>query len=248
MEIILRNTMRVSLCVSLATLLLGFSVSAQTPDSKTTSFQLGDKVVVIPDPEGFEEAASQFEIIKKNMSATEDPGNDMLAVHLPKEDCERVRRGEFGAFKFYTKVSVRKANRTREETASDFSGLVSEFRKSGADALDINSPRMKAALERLEKSVSELGNSDSKPQMSQPVNLGEFDTRPNVYSVLLSLSYQYEENGVRRTRPILGGLTFLRVNQRLIYVYTYRSYTAKTDIEVLQDFTRKWVGKILAAN
>ena len=248
MKLTLRKIRRASLCVSLATLLLGFSVSAQTHDSKTSSFQLGDKVVVIPDPEGFEEAASQFEIIKKNMSATEDPGNDMLAVHLQVSECEKFRRGEFGPLSFYTKVSVRKVNRTKEETASDFAVLVSAFRKSGADVLDINSPRMKAALERLEKSVSELGNSDSKPEMSQPVNLGEFDTRPNVYSVLLSLNYTFEENGVRKTRPILGGLTFLRVKQRLIYVYTYRSYTSKTDIHVLRDFTREWVGKILAAN
>src|SRR6267142_5471958 len=96
MKLTLRKIRRGSLCVSLATLLLGFSVSAQTHDSKTTSFQLGDKVVVIPDPEGFEEAASQFEIIKKNMSATEDPGNDMLAVHLQVSECEKFRRGEFG--------------------------------------------------------------------------------------------------------------------------------------------------------
>ena len=239
---------RATLYLSIVILAASISLAAQTNAAKTTSFQLGNKAIAIPDPEGFEEAASQFEEIKRRMTATEDPGNDMLAVHLSKEDCEKFRRGEFIEPSFYTKISVRKENRTREETESDFSALVSQFRKTGADVLDINSPRMKATLEHLEKSLSELANSDTKLEMDQPVNLGEFDTRPNVYGVLLLLTYKLEEGGVRKTRPILGGLTFLRVNQRLIYVYTYRSYTSKDDIEVLQRFTQKWIGKILAAN
>ena len=236
------------LYLSIVILAASFSLAAQTTDARATPFQLGERVVTIPNPDGFEEAASQFESIKKQMTATEDPGNDMLAVHLPKEDCEKLRRGEFGAHDFYTKISIRKANRTRDETVSDFSALVSEFRKSGADVLDINSPRMKATVEHLDKSLSELNKSDTNLEMSQPVNLGEFDTRPNVYSVLLLLTYKYDENGVRKTKPIIGGLTFLRVNQRLIYVFTYRNYAAKTDFEVLQSFTKTWVGKILAAN
>src|SRR5712664_753017 len=86
MEIMFRKTFRASL-ISITTLLLVFSVSAQTHDAKTTSLQLGDKVVVIPDPEGFEEAASQFERIKKYMSDAEDPALDTLAIHLPIDDC-----------------------------------------------------------------------------------------------------------------------------------------------------------------
>ena len=48
--------------------------------------------------------------------------------------------------------------------------------------------------------------------------------------------------------PILGGLSFVRVKRRMIYVYTYRKYESKTDAVILRDFTRKWVGQILAAN
>jgi hypothetical protein len=203
---------------------------------------------VIPAPDGFEEAASQFEQVNGPMRATEDPGNDMLAVHLAKEDCERLRHGQFGAFNFYTKVSVRRALRASEYSEQQFASLISEFRKNGSSVLDINSARLKAAVERLDKTLSELSNSDARLEMSQPVPLGEMDTRPNVYSTLLSINYTYEDKGQRRQRPVLGGLTFMRLNQRLIYVYTYRSYNAKADIEIIQDFTKKWITKILAAN
>ncbi len=224
------------------------TVLGQTPDYKRTSVRLGDNTVIIPAPDGFEEAAAQFETIKQRMSATEDPGNDMLLVHLPHAQCETLRGGESVAFDVYTKVSIRKENRTRVETAKDFADLVAQFRQSGASALDVNSPRMKATLERLDKTVSDLNKEDAKFEMAQPVNLGEIDTRPNVYSVLLSLIIITEQNGSRVVQPILGGLSFVRVNERLLFVYTYRNYNSKADIEAIQSFTKNWITKILAAN
>jgi len=212
------------------------------------SLQLGDKVIILPSPAGFEEAASQFEDIKRRMTATEAPENDMLAVHMLKEDCAILRKGESTSLTFYTKVSIRKANRTTVKTEKDFGELVAVFRKDGTNILDPNSPRMKAIVERLDKAVAELYNSDAKLELTQPVNLGEMDTRPNVYSVLLLLNISSEVNGTRRDTPILGGLSFVRVKERLLYVYTYRHYTSKSDIDVLREFTKTWIGDILAAN
>src|SRR5437870_10313611 len=91
------------------TIALAVSVSAQAQTRKTNNtslLQLGDRVVVIPAPDGFEEAASQFEDVKARFTVTEDRGNDLLAIHLLATDCERLRRGESGPFNFYTKISV----------------------------------------------------------------------------------------------------------------------------------------------
>jgi hypothetical protein len=224
------------------------SAFAQTPKTSVTVFQLGDQATTIPTPEGFEEAASQFEVIKDRFTRTEAPENDMLAVHLPHADCERLRAGEFGPFNFNTKVSVRRAVRDQPYSAERFAGLVAEFRKSGAQILDINSPAMKSAVKRLDKSLSELNQQEAGVDLSQPINLGEFDTRPNVYSVMLVLNFKTKNGDSEVSTPVLGGLSYVRVGQRLIYVYTYRKYVSATDVEVLRDFTRKWIGQILAAN
>lgn len=169
-------------------------------------------------------------------------------MHIPKEDCEKLRRAEWPSFNFYTKVSIRRANRSITYTESNFSNLAAEFRKNGAEILDINSPRMKATVERIDKTLKELNNNDAKVGMSQPVNLGEIDTRPNVYSALLLMNVTYDDKGTLRTRPLVAGLSFIRVKDRLLFVYTYRNYGSKTDIEVIKDFTKKWIGEILAAN
>ena len=224
------------------------SAPAQTPKTKEASFQLGTQVVTIPAPAGFEEAASQFENIKNHFTLTEAPDNDMLAIYLPSADCDKLRAGEFGPLNFYTKVSIRRAVRDQDYPTERFAQLVTAFRQNGAQILDVNGPLMKAATARLDKSLTELSQQETQVDLSQPVNLGEFDTRPDVYSVMLLLNFTTTTADGQTTVPILGGLSYIRVKQRLVYVYTYRRYNSKADASILRVFTTDWINKILAAN
>ena len=235
-------------CAALAVVLLTSVVAVSQTAKTVTVFQLGDQEAKIPTPAGFEEAASQFENIKHHFTITEDPGNDMLGVYLTAADCNKLRAGEFGPFNFYTKVSVRRTVRAEDYSAERFANLVATFRKSGAQVLDINGTVMKNATERLGTGLSELNKQETKVDLGQPVNLGEFDTRPNIYSVMLLVNFKTKIGDNEVSTPILGGLSFVRVKRRMIYVYTYRKYESKTDAVILRDFTRKWIGQILAAN
>ncbi len=221
---------------------------AQKRKPAVAVFQLGNQATRIPAPLGFEEAASQFEKIKHHFTQTEAPDNDMLAVHLPRGDCDKLRAGEFGPFDFYTKISIRRAIRDEEYSAQRFASLVAAFRKTGGLILDINGPTMKGIVERLDKSLTELSQQSTEIDLSQPVNLGEFDTRPNVYSVMLLINFKTKIGDETANVPVLGGLSYVRIQQRLVYVYTYRKYKAGADVKVLRDFTKRWIGQILAAN
>jgi len=228
--------------------LVSTSAVAQTQKTGVTTFPLGNQLTVIPAPDGFEEAASQFEFIKDHFSRTEALDNDMLAVHLPRGDCDKLRAGESAPLNFYTKVSIRKAIRDEDYSAERFADLVATFRKTGSHVLDVNSPTMKGAVQQLDKGLSEINKKETRVALSQPVNLGEFDTRPNVYGVILMISFTSKSGDSKVTLPLVAGLSYVRVKQRLIYVYTYRRYNSVADVEVLRDFTRQWLGKILAAN
>lgn len=221
---------------------------AQKRKTVVAVFQLGNQATRIPAPAGFEEAASQFEKIKTHFSATEAPDNDMLAIHMSRADCKKLRAGAFGPFDFYTKVSIRRAVREEEYSAERFANLITTFRQSGTQILDINGPAMKDIVKRLDKSLTELNQQETEVELGQPVNLGEFDTRPNVYSVMLLMNFSTKAGEATASVPILGGLSYVRIKQRLVYVYTYRRYKAEADVQILRDFTRKWVGQILAAN
>jgi hypothetical protein len=221
---------------------------AQSRKTSVATFRLGSQLTKIPAPVGFEEAASQFDNIKSYFNSTEDPGNDVVTVHMPRADCNKLRAGAFGPFNFYTKIAIRKANRELDYSADRFAGLVAEFRKSGAKYLDVNSPLMKAAIARLGKGASQLNQEETQVDFSQPVNLGEFDTRANVYSTMLLLYVKTQSADGELSVPILGGLSYVRVGQRLIYIYTYRKFESQNDLAMLRDFTKRWIGQILAAN
>lgn len=224
------------------------SAGAQTPKADVANFQLGDQVITIPAPNDFEEAAAQFESVKIRFTVTEAPGNDMLAVHLTHADCENLRAGQAAPLNFYTKVSVSKTARSLDYSVERFASLVSEFRKTGAQVLDVNSPTMKETLEHLSKDLSDLNKKETQVDMDQPLNLGEFDTRPNVYSIMLLVNLKTQSGGAKVSNPTAGGISFVRVKHRLLFVYTYRKYESKADVETLRDFTKQWIGQILAAN
>src|SRR5450432_1708015 len=160
MKTVSGKTIRRRLLASVVTLMVSVSVLAQTRKAISTSLRLGDTVVVIPTPDGFEEAASQFDSVKTRFTATEDPGNDMLAVHMLTGDCEKLRHGEAGSLNFYTKISIRKAARETDFSALEFAAIPTEFRKNGATLLDINGPQMKASLDHIDKALSELSRSE----------------------------------------------------------------------------------------
>ena len=240
---------RLSLVIAFA---IAFVISpaavAQTRKTNVAVFQLGNQATRIPTPAGFEEAASQFEKIKSHFTATEAPDNDMLAIYMSRADCNKLRAGGFGPFDFYTKVSIRRGVREEEYSAERFASLITAFRQNGTQILDINGPALKDIVKRLDKSLTELNQQETEVELSQPVNLGEFDTRPNVYSVMLLMNVRTTTGDASASVPVLGGLSYVRIKERMVYVYTYRKYNAETDVQILRDFTREWIGQILAAN
>jgi hypothetical protein len=236
------------LAIASTVLFAGGVAMAQTIKADGLHFPLGDRMVTIPAPEGFEEATSQFDSVKERFTATEAPANDMLAAHLPRANCAALRAGEFARPDFYTKVSIRRANRDVNISAEYFAQVVSEYRKSGMQILDPDNPGMKATLANINKGLTELNQKKTEISLSQPINLGEFDTRPNVYSVMVLLNIKAQNTDGETSALVLGGLSYVRVKERLIYVYTYRTYKSESDIPVLRDFAKQWIGQILAAN
>ena len=244
-----------------------FAVAAHAQEHKTktttssssssSSVWLGDTLINIPSPEGYEEAAGQFEIIKKVFEATEAPVNDLLFAHLPAADCKVARTGTMPPLTRYTKVSVLRDVRGHSFTKEEMDAVVVEFRKNGAKLLDPDGEMLKSLADNIEKNLAQLTPA-SKTQLgfTQTQNLGEFDVRPEVYSVMLFMTYIMEVQGTPTTIPVLASLTFLKVKNRLVYINAYKAISSpgavktelKPGVAELKQFTTKWVNEILAAN
>ena len=230
-------------------LIVFVAAHAQSHETKAISVRLGETVVFIPAPAGFEEVTSEFGDIKERFIATEATQNDMLVAFLQASDCELAKRGEKPLMNQYAKVSVLRIGRELTISSEAFAQIVNDFRKNGAKMLDPNDSAMKELFRRADENLTRLNSKDTKIELSeQPQNLGEFDVRPNVYSVMLLMPLKVEMAGNTVNVLVLATMTYLRIKEKVIFVYGYKKYSAKGDVETLRDFSKNWYNRILAAN
>jgi hypothetical protein len=214
-----------------------------TAKEPAASYQLGTRNVLIPAPDGMVEATSQSDVVSAFFKATEAKGNEVLAVHLPQKALDTIKQGAQPDFSVYTKVSVQQALRSYDLTDKDFADATAEFEKSSAQFLNVNSPHMKELQKSISEGLSDVSGKTVDFNIDQPVNLGAFQKTANIYSVLILM----KEKGSTGP-PLLCATSFMKVNQRLLFVYTYRKYAAASDVEIIKSFTRQWTAQILSAN
>jgi hypothetical protein len=230
--------------IAVVLMLVAFAAAeAQTKNTNSFSVQLGDKVVALPPPEGFEEVSSQFEAIKNHFRATDPPEGDLLGAYMSASDCELLRSGKKALYDNYAKISILREGRTREVSNDDFASLVAYVRGNKATLLKENEPRIQALFDQLAKD-----SATTRIEWSKPTMLGTFDQRPNVYSAMLLASPSFESGGTETKVPILAGMTLLKVKGRVLSISTYQKYHSKADVASLKQFTTKWMNALLAAN
>ena len=240
--------MRRLLQSSLLLFALAAVAAAQTPAPAGNLYRMGDRTVSIPPPEGFVEATSRSETVKKFFEATEAASLDLLAVHLSAGDMEKIARGEFSDLGFYTKVSVSKALRAAATSQQNFSELVAYLRANNAKVFDLKSPEMQSQLRQQNKGLSDLMKEDSRLDLSQPVNLGEIESTANSYGTLLLMKVKFSRGDKQAERMMVAGASAVRVGDRLVWIYTYKNFESEKDADALRAFTRRWLADIIRAN
>lgn len=246
---------RVSQLPILAVVVLAISVGAQAQTHETQSHQtkvysvlLGDKVIALPPPEGFEEVTSQFESMKVRFAAIEAPDADPLGGYLPARDCQLLRGGQTPVFTYYAKVSILRVIRNEVHSVSAFAETIDYFRKNTQSIFDPGSDYIEKTLKHVEQELTKLDSKETKMAINETKNLGVIESRPNVYSVLMLMSLNFDIDGKQSQIPLLASLTFMRVKDRLLYVVAYRKYESKNDATILSQLSKKWNDIILAAN
>ena len=237
------------LIASVVLLLLSGAVQAQADhEKKVVSLQLGNKVVLIPTPAGYQEVTAEFENLKARFAATEPPQSELLLAYLPTSDYELLKSGKEAAFEEYAKIAVVRQAKERTLSREEFSNVVNYIRGNDAKILDPKSPVIKKIFEQFDQHLSKEFSTDIKTVANETTVLGAFDERPNVYSTMIVSTLKREVAGKTTLLAVLGTLNVLHVKDKMISIATYRGYQSKADIETLKTFTTNWVNSILAAN
>jgi hypothetical protein len=228
----------------------GASAAAQVVARKVGGpvYRLGDRDVVIPAPEGFEEASSRVEAVRRSFEATEEPNLEMLAVHVPAEELKRLEGGGTLEMTFYTKVSVARMLKAADYSPSDFRHLISTLEANMAEVYSFDDREMAALMRSQSRSVSELLERESKVDLSKPVNLGVFARTQNAHATALLVKVKIESGDLKLERLLVCGLALVRVRQRLVFVNTYKALQSAADVDALKKFTLSWLARIQQAN
>lgn len=233
-------------------LLAGVSISlAQTAEVKKQeiSVLLGNVKIIIPAPDGFEDVSSIKSVQERIISRT-DTGNDLLAAFLPKETMDALRNQNSDIKNLFNSADVQILKKAREKnlSASDFVGILKYLQSSGLGKFDLKNPILKERIENVEKNITEQNKGNAALDISKTESLGEFRHTDNVFSQLVLMKMSFQTGNISKDAIVIGGVSLIRVKQRLLYVYIYREFKSKDDIEQLKNLSNKWTSEIIAAN
>jgi hypothetical protein len=206
-------------------------------------YQFGDRRITIPAPDGFTNVVGRFAHVTKRMNATESPGNDLLAVHVPETFVPKLQASEEIDLEFYTKASAINRIRAADVSAELYKAVVADLEKNFNTYLDPNGPVMTGVEKNSEKGLAAIGN-ETKVEMAGTKNLGFFEKTPQVFSAMMQLNLVM----YGRRLTTLGTLSAMHIKGRFITVATYKMNPTDRDAKMLADFAKKWTAKIIAAN
>ena len=214
-------------------------IAAQTSEK----YQLGDRQVMIPAPDGFTNVFGRFAHVTARLTATESPGSELLAVHVPETFIPKLQVSEKIDLEFYAKVSVVKRLRALDVSDAFFKGVTADLEKNFNTYLYPNGSVVKGVEKNSEKGLASIGN-ETTVEMTGTKNLGFFEKTPQVFSVMM----QFNLAMYGRRMTTLGTLSAIHVNGKLITVSAYKMNPADGDAKMLTEFAKKWTAKIVAAN
>ena len=245
---------RFSLLLIATAIVLGVSAAAQAQTQTTISFgsvtaKLGDKVVELPAPEGYEEVSQQWENVKTAFAAMVPSNGDLLGAYMQVSDCDLIRERQLPLMPSWLMINVLREGRTHVSDRAEFARIVAYTRQDTEGLLDPNKKDMKEQFARVDEFLTGVYSKDVKLDLSKTKILGEFDSRPNVYSNLLLMKLNVHMNGKEVEHPpMLATMSFVLVKQRILTVLAYKKIESKDDAEKLTKLTTKWINEILAAN
>jgi hypothetical protein len=209
--------------------------------AQPASVDLGGRNVRIPAPDNFTDTMTQFPRIAGRLIASESPLNEVLAVHVADEILPRLKNGDDPDLPFYTKVSVLRQLRNADMETAEFQALAAEFEKQSPGMLQ---SIVKSGEKGTDERLSKYWGGETNLKIGETRTLGHFDIQPRSISSMFIMNLEIFD----RPMLILGSMSLIHVNKRLLFLYVFRLPTTGNDQNIVAEFTRSWTAKIVAAN
>jgi len=218
--------------------LLGAILLVQNTGFSQCDAKVGTVPIQFPVPgEGFVNVGSDG---LKQLEINVPNSNRLLCAFLTSDDNARlVSPDQTPVMDRYMMVEVSKDSENSDTSDEEFKKLSDVMRNQFSDVADkVTKPMNDELNEKLKK----LNSSEVK--IDKPMPLGNFFSHPNAEGFGMVIDYT-ESTGIRRVAMVAA---FLKIRNRLVYVYVYSLYKDPTTIDWLKQKSESWCMSILAAN
>jgi hypothetical protein len=166
--------------------------------------------------------------------------NRLLSAYVPSRSLTALNSGKgLGGLDIYAMVEVPRQSEYTDVTPQLFAevmkGMESSMGNLDAKTLENVEQELSVRLKSMGAASVEIGH----PEM-----LGGLFRKPDAASVAMLVAYKQGERSV----TMANGIAFLRVRQRLIFVYLFRKYESPDTVSWLRKNLEPWVDAILAKN
>ena len=211
-------------------------------DKNSDVFQLGAKSVRIPVPIGFTDVTGRIENDRNVFQRFDADGENMTYVR--DELVSRLQANPRAQLGLHAKGWIPGNRCNTDITAAYFADMVSGMKRNFATIADPKSEIMIKAKDQAMAFATKNLDPNASIDFNNTTNLGFIQKSDRVFSAMAVVSAQI--NGQRATT--LMTLSFLRLNDRLVWVYCYAPSPTEKDFETLPEFTKTWTASVVAAN
>ena len=224
--------------IFISVMALSNGVFAQGTSGKNSqSFKVGSVPILFPSPSaGLVEAGYEN---RERLEVLVPAQHRLICAFLLENELKNLEKGEANGMKEYALIEILRKGEFLDVSPSDFNELV---KAAGSDFGGMAGPTFKECEDEINRRLKSMD--ESSIQLGTPVQLGTFFSKKDAHCLGMLMTMQQES----RTLTMAMSCSFLRVKQRVLFVYFYEQYEDRDTIRRLGETTEKWVDEILKKN
>ena len=211
-----------------------FSTAQDTP-----TYRAGLKSLVIPAPSSeLLETGSDYRVLLENLAPTT---NRLIAAFIEPSDLDIIRSQGSTALNRYALVEVPRRAEFANVTTDQFNEIASSLASQLGVKVDAS---IKDQQDEINRRLKALGSNVSDITLEKPIQLGTLFSKTDAcaYGMIMAIS----SGG--KTKKMMIGVTALRVQSRILLIYTYDKYKDESSVQWVHTTDERWADAILQAN
>ncbi len=226
-----------ALVLSFALLPSCLAAQTQTALPPDSAFRVGLKTITIPSPSpDLAETGPDYRVLLQTLVPT---NNRLVAGFLTSDDLTNIRTKPSTSLSRYALVEAPR----RAEWADITPDIFKQIDSTLTTQFEATANGFKDQEDEINRRLKALGQ-DKTVTIDKPLMLGAFFSKPDAsgYGEILPIKFN------DASKKVAVGVTFLRVRQRILFLYLYTLYTDEDSVKWVRTTSEQWADAVLAAN